>query len=269
MAKYIKVILTVSLVFLMSGCYTQFTSLEERYYSAPPKEPVPDSLADSLYDSTAQSQIGEGVDTVVVKEREVCYWHRTFFGDWELRCYPSNYSNYWHSYYSRPWWYTRYNASYYPYSWHCPYHSYYHSSCEYCWYHYDKYYYGYHHNYHHHYNYNPGSSSGQTSGPKKGRHKLRPVPTGGGSTEVGRPSKTIHDASGTQTKPVKQKVKLKGSGRRKALRSVNTQEKKINNQPQQKPNNSTQKSNNTIQKPKNEQGNKQWPRKRRPLRKKD
>jgi hypothetical protein len=265
MNKKIETLIILSFTFLLIGCYTQFTRIENRYTDVP-EDFVPDTTAEYIVDSTAEDQSAANKDTVIVKEREVCYWHRTFLGEWELRCYKTNYSNYYHSYYSRPWWYSQYNVSYHPYSYHCPYHSYYHASCEYCWYHYDKYYYWNSHNYWpHHYN---TGTSGNTSGPKKGRPKLKPLPSGAGGSKQGLTKKNVLDANDKQIQNANKKVKLKKSSRRKVLRSVIKEEKKSGNQSQKKVTKTNQNNKNT-QVQKKEQGKKQWPRKRRPTRKKD
>lgn len=110
------------LILSICGCYTQFVTLEDRY-------PVTADASSS--DSTGTVKPGKDKDTVVIKEKEICYWRRNFFGEWELECYESNYPSYWHSYHHRPWWYRR--TGFRSYRCHCPYHSYYHPNCEYCW----------------------------------------------------------------------------------------------------------------------------------------
>jgi hypothetical protein len=84
------------------------------------------------------------IDTIIIKDREVCFWHHTLFGEWELRCYRTSYSDYWHSYYNRPWWY--HQSFYKSYNCHCPYHITFHPNCTYCWFHCDKYSFLNHHN---------------------------------------------------------------------------------------------------------------------------
>ena len=161
----------------LSGCYTQFRTLEERYPAPPPKVSDETRVDDS---TVVETDSLEEKDTVVIKEREVCYWERTFFGDWELRCYESNYSDYWHRYYNRPWWYRSYN--YNAYDCHCPYHTFYHPNCEYCWYYCDNYHhYGYgNHMYIHHIHDSSGSSTGSmsTGSPGKAPVKMKSVGSG-------------------------------------------------------------------------------------------
>ena len=163
-----KVIIVAGLLMVMGGCYTQFQTFDERY-PAYPRESIGETS-----DSTAALEGSTGEkDTVVIKEREVCNWERTFFGDWELRCYESNYSNYWHRYYNRPWWYHSYN--YDAYDCHCPYHVFYHPNCEYCWYHCDRYsHYGYGNQiYNPHIQDNSGSSTGSISTESTGKTPVK------------------------------------------------------------------------------------------------
>jgi hypothetical protein len=107
------------MILLFTGCYTQFATLESK-----PEETDSVTVA-------AQNP---------VREREVCYWERNFFGRWELNCYRTNYSNNWFSYYNRPWWYhnTFDDPDFNPYVCHCPYHLFYNSNCEMCWYYCDR-----------------------------------------------------------------------------------------------------------------------------------
>ncbi len=157
-------ILIIIMAVWMSGCYTRFATLEDRYSREPGR--------------IAEDSTGERTrDTVVISERETCYWHRTFFGDWELRCYETNYSDEWYSYYHRPWWY--HQSSHYFYDCSCPYHIMYNPHCDYCWYYCNK----YHHKYIH-YIQNTGAIStgtGTSIGPgkKKPRPPIHPVTTGG------------------------------------------------------------------------------------------
>lgn len=131
--KIKEILVVIGLILWLGSCYTQFQTLEERYPAYPRKADASVDTDDTTY--VEEDSLGEK-DTVVVTEREVCYWERTFFGDWELRCYDSNYPEYWHRYYNRPWWYRSYN--YDPYDCHCPYHVFYHPNCEYCWHYCDR-----------------------------------------------------------------------------------------------------------------------------------
>ncbi len=119
--------LCILALFLLTGCYTQFSSLDR--YAAMDGGYV-DSQADSVQENKSDP------DTVVVTEREHCYWHQSFWGEPVLRCYKTTYDYNWYSFYNRPWWfrssyYGRYDR--YDYGCSCPYHSYYHTNCRYCW----------------------------------------------------------------------------------------------------------------------------------------
>ncbi len=211
-----KIVITLGLIFILGGCYTQLKLFDDNYYTGNPDE--------ITYDSTGRAQIVQR-DTVVVKDREVCYWRRTLIGNWELRCYKSNYSDYWHSYYNRPWWwYGSYGSTFNPYYYHCPYHTYYHPSCEYCWYYSDR----YQHVYIHHIhdtsgvNNNIGSSSSTTE-----RHSIRPTQstrrrskTSSILTKTSKKNGTVHTQSGTK------RVKKVNSNGRRQLRPVDKEKKK-------------------------------------------
>ncbi len=170
-----KILVFVGMFLLLQGCYTQFATLQDQYQG---------ESRGIAVDST-----GEPVpDTVVVKERETCYWHRTFFGDWELRCYETNYPDEWYSYYHQPWWYNQ--SSYYFYDCSCPYHIMFNPHCEYCWYYCNK----YHNHFFIHHIIDTGSTIGTGintgSGKKSARPPIRPgsqgsaAGTGGGAVST-------------------------------------------------------------------------------------
>lgn len=102
---------------MFSGCYTQFALLEEGSTL-----PGQSEIADSARVASE------------VREREVCFWERTFWGEWELRCYTTTYPNEWFSYYHRPWWYQGGGWHEQWHGCHCPYHRVFHPRCQYCWY---------------------------------------------------------------------------------------------------------------------------------------
>ncbi len=217
-----RILVIISLAVWMGGCYTQFATLEDRYSREPGR--------------IAEDSTGERTtDTVVIKERETCYWHRTFFGDWELRCYETNYSDEWYSYYHRPWWY--HQSSHYFYDCSCPYHIMYNPHCDYCWYYCNK----YHHMYIHD-NFNTGSTSTGTgtsigSGKKKPRPPIHPVTTGGvkgsgtgaNATVIQQDDPVIveigEDDNNSQNTIIKTGKKLPGS-KRPPLKPSTAQEKK-------------------------------------------
>jgi hypothetical protein len=91
-----------------AGCYTQFATLDTYTGSN-------DNRAVTSEDSTTDTiQQAQSKDTVVVKEREICYWQRDFFGNRHLRCYTSYYDADWYDYYNQPWWYGSYSSYYRP-----------------------------------------------------------------------------------------------------------------------------------------------------------
>ncbi len=120
MKNVIYFVVAAVIVAFSTGCYTQFAAVDRR----PPPRNV-----HSEADSVAR------VDTVRVREREVCHWYRDFWGRPELRCYRTHYDADWYHYHNYPWWYDGYGVSRldHGYGCHCPYHRYYHSNCSYCW----------------------------------------------------------------------------------------------------------------------------------------
>jgi hypothetical protein len=113
----------IGVLLSLTGCYTQM-SLDE-YEMEPVREkgkPRSDTLyvvidtvieeEDTTFDTTwfrQKKQIpqtrSEKRTTVIVREREYCFWKRDFWGRPELRCFDS-YSDFeWHLYVNTPWWY--------------------------------------------------------------------------------------------------------------------------------------------------------------------
>ncbi len=242
------------------GCYTQLSTLQERHVDQSALMTV-DSLGDTLVAVEADS-----ADTVVIKEREVCYWRRNFFGEWELQCYKSNYSNSWHSYYHRPWWSYHGRYAYVPFS---------HSQYYYPYY---PYYHRYYNNYHHHYP-RPDTSNINMK-PKPARRQGRPhKPT---YKEITTKPANSNNASGViNAKPTTGST-TSGSGRRKARPISSTTKapkKAINAKP--KVQNSTMPRKSLTPPPpargetrstsgtsQQKKGNESWPKKRRSSRKK-
>jgi hypothetical protein len=126
---------------LLSGCYTQFSTLDP-YYRPQEQFSSPDSASDS---TIAASR----VDTIVVKEREHCFWERDLLGYPRLRCYESYYHRDWFLYNRTPWWY-RSDPYWFDYN-RCPRYYYYDRDCGCCRYH------SSHH--HHYYGGKPGGST--------------------------------------------------------------------------------------------------------------
>lgn len=111
------------------GCYTQFVTLESRVNTITNTNAVDSTI-------TSEEKVENKIDTIIIRDREVCYWQRTFFGDMELVCYKTNYSDFWYSYYNRPWWYHQSFLN--KYDCHCPYHISFHPNCRNCWFHCDN-----------------------------------------------------------------------------------------------------------------------------------
>lgn len=102
--KYlVVVIIGMSSMLWFSGCYTQFATVEKTFTEQPSIEKV---IVDSLTGDT--TKIITQNDTIYIKDRELCYWERNFFGEWELRCYKSYYPDQWYMRYHRPWWFNHY-----------------------------------------------------------------------------------------------------------------------------------------------------------------
>lgn len=89
------VILSAFLALMGVGCYTQFSTLEQQ--DIPPETTV-DSTGDTV-------RVVRRVDTIVTREREVCYWERDLLGYPRLRCYQTYYPRDWYRYNNVPWWY--------------------------------------------------------------------------------------------------------------------------------------------------------------------
>ncbi len=121
-----KTAFVICSILFLNGCYTQFAVVRR----APPPQPEPqvtyeiDSLGDTV-------KVLRNTDTVVVKERENCYWTRNMWGEPEWRCGLSSYSHSWYLYNDYPWWYSSY-PYYYDYSGRCPQYYYYDASCNSC-----------------------------------------------------------------------------------------------------------------------------------------
>jgi len=111
---------------LLSGCYTQFSTLEEK---RPPPPPQITYEIDSATGDTVK--VVRSVDTVMAKQQNNCYWTRNIWGEAELRCDNSLYAHDWYLYNDYPWWY-RSNPYYYDYSGRCPRYYYYDATCGCC-----------------------------------------------------------------------------------------------------------------------------------------
>jgi hypothetical protein len=94
-----RILLVIGSIAILSGCYTQFSTLEEK------RDPSPEQVTyqiDSLGDTV---KVLHTTDTVV-RERENCYWVRNIWGQPEWRCGGSYYSRSWYLYNDYPWWYS-------------------------------------------------------------------------------------------------------------------------------------------------------------------
>lgn len=115
----------VVIVFFLSlgfgGCYTQLATIHQG-------PPSPEAVSQA--DSEAR------VDTIRVREREVCYWTRDFWGRAVLECEDTWYSRNWYLYQYSPWWY-RTDPYWYDYD-RCPRYYYYDPSCGCCRYYRDR-----------------------------------------------------------------------------------------------------------------------------------
>jgi hypothetical protein len=111
--------------FVLSGCYTQFSTLEP----APPSHQARDTVVtvDSSGDTVTSIK---QVDTIVKQEQRTCIWGRDMFGYPQLQCYDSYYPHDYYTYNYAPWWYR--NDPY----WHdydrCPRYYYYDNGCGCC-----------------------------------------------------------------------------------------------------------------------------------------
>ena len=90
--KRLPIIIFLSLFteMILSGCYTQFATLDRRAETeSAPSTTDTDSAGDSI-------QATQRIDTVTIRERETCYWERDFFGRPRLRCYRNYYDDDWY-----------------------------------------------------------------------------------------------------------------------------------------------------------------------------
>jgi hypothetical protein len=112
----------------LGGCYTQLSVVRQAENAADNRDSV--------------SSQNRSVDTIKIKEREVCYWTYDFWGRPILRCDETDYPREW--YYSQysPWWY-RHDPMWFDYD-RCPRYYYYNRECGCCRYYQDNpdYYYG-------------------------------------------------------------------------------------------------------------------------------
>jgi hypothetical protein len=121
-----KIVGTMIAIVMLNGCYTQFSTLEEKN---PPPPPQISYEIDSATGDTVK--VIRSVDTMMVKQNQNCYWTRDFLGQPELRCDNSMYGHDWYTYNDYPWWY-RSDPYYYDYSGRCPRYYYYDASCGCC-----------------------------------------------------------------------------------------------------------------------------------------
>ena len=119
---------------ILSGCYTQFSTLDE-------KRPPPPKVTYEIDSATGDTvKVVSQTDTIVRKENQTCYWTRNLWGEPELRCDNSYYSQDWYLYNDYPWWFNRDPYMYDAYG-RCPQYYYYDETCRSCRYYTDRNYY--------------------------------------------------------------------------------------------------------------------------------
>jgi len=154
---------------ILAGCYTQLATFDR---------PSADNEA-AAADTTDTAAVQKTrTKTVVVRERETCYWTRNFWGEPVLKCSDTYYSDNWFWYDYDPWWNSRYNGYYYSSS-RCPPYYYYDPYTGYCR-HRDDYYRSY--------NYYGGSGGGSASPAPRTTMESPRRPRGYGVPEKSEPS---------------------------------------------------------------------------------
>src|SRR5271157_5924794 len=129
-----KIVFTGLFLGILSGCYTQFSTLDE-------KGPPPPKVTYEIDSATGDTvKVISQTDTVVRKENQTCYWTRNLWGEPELRCDNSYYSQDWYLYNDYPWWFNRDPCMYDAYG-RCPQYYYYDETCRSCRYYTDRNYY--------------------------------------------------------------------------------------------------------------------------------
>ena len=126
-----KTIFIGFLLGMLSGCYTQFSTLEEKI---PPAPKVTYKIDSATGDTV---KVYNRADTLVKAPNQTCYWTRNLWGEPELRCDNSYYSQDWYLYNDYPWWYNRDPYMYDAYG-RCPQYYYYDGSCGRCRYYSDR-----------------------------------------------------------------------------------------------------------------------------------
>ena len=120
-----KFLLVGLLLGMLSGCYTQFSTLKEK---APPPPKVTYEFDSATGDTV---KVYSPIDTIARGANQTCYWPRNIWGEPELRCDNSSYSQDWYLYNDYPWWYNRDSYIYDAYG-RCPRYYYYDESCRGC-----------------------------------------------------------------------------------------------------------------------------------------
>jgi hypothetical protein len=101
-----KLLIPVLLVGVINGCYTQL--LTDRTLLSPTSVQKISYIVDTVTNDTIK--VLHQLDTVFARDQQNCYWIRNMWGQPELRCdgtYYSNYSSGWNMYNNSPWWYER------------------------------------------------------------------------------------------------------------------------------------------------------------------
>ena len=117
---------------MLGGCYTQFSTLDE------PRQPPISKVTYEIDSATGDTvKVVSQTDTIVKRDHETCYWTRNLWGEPELRCDNSYYSQDWYLYNDYPWWYHNSPYMYDAYG-RCPQNYYYDESCRSCRYYTDR-----------------------------------------------------------------------------------------------------------------------------------
>jgi len=97
-----KTVMICLFVGILSGCYTRV--LVNQDDTQPPVQKI-SYIVDTITGDTIK--VIHQVDTLLAQDNQNCYWTRNMWGQSELRCDNTYYSNNWNTYNNYPWWYDR------------------------------------------------------------------------------------------------------------------------------------------------------------------
>jgi hypothetical protein len=222
-----KIIFAGLFLWMLSGCYTQFSTLDE------PRQPPVPKVTYEIDSATGDTvKVVSQTDTIVKKENQHCYWTRNLWGEPELRCDNSYYSQDWYMYNDYPWWYNRDPYMYDAYG-RCPQYFYYDESCRSCRYYTDR-------NYYHNgsgYSGGGSSSSSNVTGKnisRRTRTSSVPTPSATGSSTGRVLNKEQGTTSGAPTDNTQQSGrKLRTRSSEVPVESVGTVPTPANSEPSQ------------------------------------